>query len=407
MKPACLRAEALLQRKSAGISSAEGLQLEEHLLGCAQCRHTANMLAGLRSLHAEQPVALSDVARRRSIARALDAAPMVPVSTPRRASVPLLLAAAAVLVLVGAWALRSREPSRVGEGAAVAVADKPAAPPTAAGDRVLSGVVETAAGARNAGQTLLGDATLTSTLGARIALAHATVELRPETQARWDGAGRALRLERGSVAVEVDPASQRSFEVLTEHFDVQVLGTGFVVDARSVTLLHGRVRVTVHDTHQQMILDVEHPRYELIAQKPARTQRAPSTRKPDVQALLDEARVRLAAHDVAGARETVQRAQRLATSRAEHAEASSLQAECSLVAGRFAEARAAFLSVSDRFAPSATAEAALFAAARIEADHGGRPLARSLFARYLARYPHGSLAAEARKRAASLVDPPR
>lgn len=400
MKPSCLHAESLMQRRAVGLRSFEGLQLEEHLMHCAQCRHSASLLSGLRSLYTQQPSALPEAARRRAISAALAIAPTR--SPARRRSLPLLLAAAAVIALVGMWSLRS-ERARAPRSS-VAVVIPPVAQPSAAQDRVLSGVVETGTGARTTGQALAGELVFASAQGARVALAHATVELRPETRLRWDAARRALRLEAGSLLVEVDPARHQSFEVLTPGFSVQVLGTGFVVDAHSVTLLHGRVRVVPVGEAEPTVLDAEHPRYE--QPEPPAPKPAPATHKPNVQALLDDARARLAGHDLPNARKLVQRARAAAATSAERAEAASLLAECSLVAGRFSEARSAFLQVADRYAPSPAAQAALFAAARIEAEHGDHARARSLFARYLARYPHGSLATQARKRSLALMEAP-
>jgi len=57
----------------------------------------------------------------------------------------------------------------------------------------------------------------------------------------------ALRLDAGSISVEVTPRTEREFEVICGRVRVVVLGTGFVVERRAertyVRVLHGRVRV--------------------------------------------------------------------------------------------------------------------------------------------------------------------
>jgi len=57
----------------------------------------------------------------------------------------------------------------------------------------------------------------------------------------------ALRLDAGSITVEVTPRPEREFEVVCGRVRVVVLGTGFVVERRAertyVRVLHGRVRV--------------------------------------------------------------------------------------------------------------------------------------------------------------------
>jgi TolA-binding protein len=84
------------------------------------------------------------------------------------------------------------------------------------------------------------------------------------------------------------------------------------------------------------------------------------------------------------------------------AEALSLRAECSIVDGNVAAAVRQYLQVADGFGRLPAAQNALFAAARLEAERGRRDRAAELFARYLARYPHGSLADDAARRLGAL-----
>ncbi|HEX4354316.1 MAG TPA: hypothetical protein VHZ95_15410, partial [Polyangiales bacterium] len=77
-------------------------------------------------------------------------------------------------------------------------------------------------------------------------------------------------------------------------------------------------------------------------------------------------------------------------------------AECSLIDADYDRARDDYLRVSSEYRSIAAGQTALFAAARIEAEHRSRSNARALFERYLARYPNGSFAKEAAQRLATL-----
>jgi hypothetical protein len=343
---------------------------------------------------------LDDGMRERAIANAFGASAQAsmfpsPVARPR----PLLLGAAA---LAFAFALIVVLP-RLGKTPREATAARP--------DRVLSGSVELAGTSRGVGQALARHEALHSVEGATVALAHAQVELRPRTEASWDATTRNLRLEHGSVLVEVDPGPHRSFSVQTAHFNVQVLGTRFVVTERAVYVQRGRVAVETLDRPGAPIIlaaGSAQTQFELDAapasappaadggvapgDSPERNTRpaAPKTAArgvrttSDAQALLEEARTQLAAPKLKRA--------------ALRAEALTLEADASLLEGRFEVARDTYLRVTKRFPQLPAAETALFAAARIEAEHGDPARARALLMDYLARYPRGSYRREAERR---------
>jgi TolA-binding protein len=266
-----------------------------------------------------------------------------------------------------------------------------------------------------------------TTTGARLALAHAQVELRPQSEASWDALARTLRLQRGSVLIEVDPTQQRSFSVETASFTVHVLGTRFVVTERGVYVERGRVSVQLKASdheHTPMILAAgsEQARFELppIEKVDAATETAasappePRTPQPvprpsatdatlDPNVLLEQARAQLAARELTQARRTLGRAAPKLNKATQRAEALSLEAECNLLEGRFSAASDSYLRVAKRYADLPAAETALFAAARIEDEHGQPPRARALLDQYLARYPKGSYVREVEHRLQSLA----
>src|SRR4051812_4239265 len=73
-KLSCMRTGGLVGRRSAGLSAAEALRLEEHLAGCAECSREAALLDGMRELAQSVPATLPPVAREQAIRRAIVAA---------------------------------------------------------------------------------------------------------------------------------------------------------------------------------------------------------------------------------------------------------------------------------------------------------------------------------------------
>jgi TolA-binding protein len=141
------------------------------------------------------------------------------------------------------------------------------------------------------------------------------------------------------------------------------------------------------------------------AQQPdssARAPHPPTRSRTSTAQWLARARSELAAREVESARATLTQALAQAKSRSERAEALTLQAEYELVAGSGASAsiaaEARYLRVAEDFSPLRAAQTALFAAARLAAERGDRGRASELFCKYLASYPHGSFAKEARER---------
>jgi len=413
MKLVCLHMGRLLDQRNSGLSAAEGLLLEEHLATCAACRADANVLEGLSGLATVAHVGLSPQARERAIAAALAAGARPPVGRtvpPRRVGM-LLLGAAAVLAIAFVAVQRGSREAAV------------------ASDRVLSGEVVVAGNAHGAGDALSSQVQLRTRDAAVVALGHARVELRADSDARWDGASRQLELQRGSAVFEVDPTPHQSFRVETKAFSVMVLGTRFEVTQDAVVVLSGRVSVQPKAAGSEPIVlsaDSERTRFDLQPQAATTTsQRAveepqpraagrlqprgeveitrPARMKPeqrvDASALLEQARSQLAARELTQARATLKLAAPHLRDSALRAQALSLEAECELQARRFGAARDAYLRVARKFPGLAAAETALFAAARIEAEHGEPARAAELLRAYLAKYPQGSFVREAERRA--------
>jgi hypothetical protein len=412
VKPACLRAGFLLQRRAAGLSAAAGLSLEEHLAGCTACREQANLLDGLRALHAHELQSLGVDRRERvfalAFAGAANARPL-PAALPGQLSAawPLLPALAlAALVFIGTRAFRADT-----SAARHAELREPSAPRTAPlpqGDRVLSGQVDCAGTTYSAGQPLASGAPLQTRTEATVALAHATVTLRGATRARWDASSHELQLSEGSVFADVDPAAHARFSVVTARFSVLVLGTRFEVSLDTVKVSRGRVQVLAPDGAELALLDAAGQaefRLESAAGPKPRELPVSGSAKPEApnpDALLERARIELGERNVVAARRTLQHVLARAVSREQRAEALSLRAECELVAGKFRAARDAYLNVAEQFAALPAGETARFAAARIEAEHGEPSHALRLLAGYLERYPSGRFVKEATTRSQAL-----
>jgi TolA-binding protein len=396
MKLACFRAKRLLQRRASGISGAAGLFLEEHLVACDDCRSTANLLSGLHELSAGDAATLTPERREQVIVAALAA---VPSNLPPSAALMnrwkrgwlLVPALAAIALLVSSRASHNSS-ARTSEAGS--------------GDRVLSGQLLIAGVSRGAGRALQPHTTLDATTDATLALAHATVQLRANSKALWNADEHALQLSSGSVSVDVNPALHRPFVVQTERFRVLVLGTHFEVSLDTVQVQRGRVRVVSALGEELAMLDAEHqnswryspPRVQEAA-VPAPSDAEPAkTVTPRVEAELRRARAMLTAQQIAGARAVLTRILRMSISDDQRAEALSLYADCALFKHEYAAASAAYLRVANELPDLPASQTALFAAARVESEHGQPAAARQLFARYLRHYPSGRFAKEATAR---------
>ena len=396
IRVACLQATGWLAGRRAGLSDAIALRLEEHLAHCAECSAEAMLLDGLREISDAGAAPLPANVRERAVLRALAQAqrPLQPSAAQRSWLTPSAFGAlSAVAMVVLAVVLRAGSPT---------------------GDRVLSGELESAGRSLEGGAALAADARMQTRDGARVALAHAHVDLSEGTQARWDSHARLVHLERGSLAADVDPTLHQSFGVVTDRFSVHVLGTSFEVSLEQVKVARGRVEV-VSAQGQRLALLGAGESWHLpaqVASKPVPPEPvtapepvaqvapevvAPEPAQPsalDVDAQLERARQALGQREIGRAQKILAPVLAAPLAAKQRAEAWTLQAECALVAGDSGAAEKAYARVAQRFAALPAGENAAFAAARLSADRNSD---RGLV-RYLARYPHGRFVKEANAR---------
>lgn len=388
----CRETEAWLGQPASALSEAQRLSLEQHLGECRECHALHAMSRAVSTAVLGAHGELGTAARERAIASALASLGGAPSVRPgpwwqRRSVVAALAVAAGLLVAVTVTWRRGDELAWV-EGA---------------GER---------------------------------SFAHARVSSSRDAQLRFDAASSTLTLARGALEIEVDPRPHAPFAVQTASFRALVLGTSFHVDPERVIVRHGHVRVeragrTVADLHageryettprpKQSAPAVHQPAAassaasaaapeppasaapdDLPATRRARRERRklePAGREvdgaPPASATLAEARAALAHDRIPEAQRLLALAEAAARAPSEHAEAGTLRAEIALRSNDRAGAIAAYLAVADHHERLASGENALFAAAQLSTAQA----ARTLFTRYLERYPSGRFAAQARAR---------
>ncbi len=380
MTQSCNDIEVLIDKRARGLDEAERLMLEQHLTDCEACRESDGFMHAINEMVEAAPAQLSDLARKRAISGAFS---NVVRETEEVRRTRLIGPAAFAIAAAAAFALfvqdGSRDTALRAAPAKVAVSEPRALAPTAA-----SAVIPAPASR----EWIEAEDTETRSF------AHAEVTLNAGARVRFDDVHTTLELTEGRVTVDVDVSKGRPFRVLTQRFRGEVLGTRFVVSPESVEVEHGRVQV-----------------FDLEGRTLARDLRAGSTfsitpkasahaHEPQVSARVWLARAReaLSQGDARSAREFVVHAEDSDPHRQDRAEAGTLRAECALIEHNPEAAVRFYRSVADRFADLSAGENAAFAAAQIAARSHGIERSKPLFERYLARYPRGRFADEARAR---------
>jgi hypothetical protein len=388
MKPiGCGRAGALLAARAAGLSVSERGALHAHLQICGDCREQTRLLDEIVVAASEVP-SRTPAARERTIERALrqglaQASELPPPFWKSRSALAL-----GGVVLGGALAVALLVMNR---------SERPPRPPTVAQPRVLPQVTPPAAKPRDL------------PAGVEVALAHARVRAVRRASISWNEKAATVKLDSGAIELDVDPALQRGFRVVTDTFVVEVLGTRFLVDASHVEVSRGAVRVLAPDGRvlvARLQMGQTWPPLEAApaASEPAPEPRAGRSRPADVAEQLARARRDLANGQVARAEKEASSILAGARDRRQEAEARTLLAECAQSRGKIDQAVAAYAAVAERFGELPAGETALFAAGRTLADAGRRTPAAHWLHRYLDRYPSGRFTVEAKERLAGLAE---
>jgi hypothetical protein len=225
-----------------------------------------------------------------------------------------------------------------------------------------------------------------------LAVGESAVRLEAGTAVKWQPEARTLRLHAGRVRATLAQHSREPFRIETGRFVAEGAGAELEVTPVSVAVIAGTARVFAPDG--EVYVD------ELVA---GEVWRAPPPARdpepsPDVDAVLTDARRRIALGELAAARRQLAAALAAGPSRRQRAEAETLLAECALVAGEPDRAAELYLRVARRYHDIPAGENALFAAAGIRANAGQRAPARRALRLYLDRYPEGRFRFEARAR---------
>jgi len=381
----CGRTRALLAARAAGLSANEQDALDAHLQTCGDCREQARLLDEIVLAVGVMP-SRTPAARERTIERALrqglEQACKPPFWKSRSAlTVGTVVLGGALAATVALVIMRGSErplqPTLVEQPNL-----RPQETPLASEPRDLPAGVE-------------------------VAVAHARVRAVRRASISWNEKAATVKLDSGAIELDVDPALQRGFRVITDAFVVEVLGTRFTVDAAHVEVSRGTVRVLAPDGRVLVArlqmgqtwspVQVAPAISEPAAQPERRTHAA---QPADVAEQLARARRDLANGQVARAEKEASSILAGSRERRQEAEARTLLAECAQARGKIDQAIATYAVVAERFGDLPAGETALFAAGRTLADAGRRVSATHWLHRYLDRYPSGRFTVEAKERLA-------
>jgi hypothetical protein len=378
----CDAARARITARASGLTSAQRIALEEHVESCAACAAVAREIDALSTVLDGGP-SLSASARERVVERALGRAvaggaevdllepsPRIYLGGARATLGALALAAAAIAVAVWLW--RSDSGEAPGDVPAPFATDEPERAPAPNIEQEVAPEREIDSFERSLDE------------GEVLELAHARLEAMERSRIAFDADTTTVALVEGSILFDVDPSAGAPFAVAYAEHRIEVIGTRFVVGNGEVRVMEGTVRV--RDARGRVRATLGEGRTLDLA--PA---------EPETSEELARARALLSRRDVAGARAILRALERRPLRPAERAEAGSLVAEAHALSSENGRAIEAYLSVVEAHPDLPAGENALFAAARLAARTRDTR-ATALFERYLARYPNGRFADEARSR---------
>lgn len=412
----CHELEVLIDREAHGWSEAERLRIEQHLVGCAECREALAASRFVRATLRSAQGGLSELGRERALKRAFAAAATAPArgagGVPRiwaGALVTLSAAAAALLVWWNVGEHAARGPQALREPSAPGMTDRFVTTET------LAPAIDAGEGVP-AAELAAAPAWIEADTKQRHQFGHASVQLARATRVRFEQGSSTLVLASGRVEIDVDASRGQPFRVATQHFRVEVLGTRFAVTPRSVVVMRGHVQVFALDGRvlasdlaagSEFSYDArgavrEHADAGSPHAQPAGAQAVPPVESAG--SLLARARQALSQGELERTLELVGRAEAGVAGRGERAEAGTLRAEAALVGKQPTKAVELYSAVAKQFADLPAGENAAFAAARLAA----RSLPareRELLERYLAQYPQGRFLDEAKRRLARLAEP--